>query len=154
MAKSLDKSRDQVEPASQEPELELDELSLQQDFDNLPKEQKIEMMQMFYHRSGPLPVASELAEYEQISPGAADKIINMALKEQSHRHGMEQISIDHYVKQSTTGQWLGFGIAMSSIIAAGLMGYIGQTALAIVLVGGSLATLVGLFVRNQGEGKK
>jgi uncharacterized membrane protein len=43
-------------------------------------------------RSGPLPPPSELQEFEKISPGAAARIIEMAEREQAHRHRMEELS--------------------------------------------------------------
>jgi uncharacterized membrane protein len=36
--------------------------------------------------SGPVPPSSELRAHEEILPGAADRIITMAEKEQDHRH--------------------------------------------------------------------
>ncbi len=42
-----------------------------------------------YSYAGPLPPASELNAYEQILPGAAERILAMTEKEQSHRHQSE-----------------------------------------------------------------
>lgn len=40
--------------------------------------------------SGPLPLPQHYAEYEKILPGAADRILSMAEKEQNHRHSREK----------------------------------------------------------------
>lgn len=37
--------------------------------------------------TGPLPPPEQLLQYEQISPGFADRIVTMAEKEQENRHG-------------------------------------------------------------------
>jgi uncharacterized membrane protein len=42
---------------------------------------------------GPIPPSSELAGYEQVLPGAADRLISMAEKEASHRHFIEKRSL-------------------------------------------------------------
>ena len=39
--------------------------------------------------SGPLPKAEDLAKYEALLPGAADRIFVMAEKQLSHRHDLE-----------------------------------------------------------------
>ena len=43
-----------------------------------------------HHFSGPLPRPEDLAKYDQIVPGAAARIIQMAEKEMSHRHDNEK----------------------------------------------------------------
>lgn len=45
--------------------------------------------------SGPLPLPQHYAQYEEILPGAADRILSMAEKEQSHRHG-EDDKVNNY----------------------------------------------------------
>ena len=39
-----------------------------------------------HHYSGPLPRPDDLAKYDQIVPGAAERIIKMAEAEMLHRH--------------------------------------------------------------------
>ena len=48
--------------------------------------QVIEVAESF---SGPLPIPQHFREYEEISPGAAKLIIDMARNEQIHRHQVE-----------------------------------------------------------------
>lgn len=51
------------------------------------RHQQVIMAQQF--RSGPLPASQELEHYNQIVPGAAERIIAMAEGEQGHRHKVE-----------------------------------------------------------------
>lgn len=44
------------------------------------------------HREGPIPAPQELFEYDRLVPGAADRIIAMAEREQAHRINMEDLS--------------------------------------------------------------
>jgi len=41
------------------------------------------------HYSGPLPPSTELDQYNQILPGAAERILAMAESEAKHRHALE-----------------------------------------------------------------
>jgi uncharacterized membrane protein len=43
---------------------------------------------------GPLPQAAELERYEQVLPGAAERIIKMAENQQVHRHQLENKRIE------------------------------------------------------------
>lgn len=45
------------------------------------------------HHSGPLPTPEDLARYDQLIPGAAERIIVMAENEQRHRTSMEQATL-------------------------------------------------------------
>lgn len=49
--------------------------------------------------AGPLPVSSEFAGYEQTLPGAAERILAMAEKEQSHRHEIELKAVDLHSRE-------------------------------------------------------
>jgi len=59
--------------------------------------------------SGPLPHPNHLSGYEQIAPGAAERIITMAEKRQNHLHEMDQGVLRVEAKDRKLGMWLGFG---------------------------------------------
>lgn len=44
--------------------------------------------------SGPLPSPEDLQRYNDISPGAAERILIMAESEQRHRHDIERLAIE------------------------------------------------------------
>lgn len=54
--------------------------------------------------SGPIPPPEALARYEEIQPGAADRIIKMAEKQQEHRMSLETKAIGGQIDQSKRGQ--------------------------------------------------
>jgi uncharacterized membrane protein len=70
-------------------------------------------------RSGPLPAASELAGYDAVLPGLAERIVAMAEREQQHRHIVDAKSLDHDFRLKTTGQYMGAGalVLMLGVIA-------------------------------------
>ena len=66
--------------------------------------------------SGPLPPPESLAEYEQISPGFADRIIQMAEKEQGHRHQLDEQRWPAQKKLLSRGQVFAFILSLSIVI--------------------------------------
>lgn len=67
--------------------------------------------------SGPLPPPEALARYEQILPGAADRITRMAEAQSAHRQGIETKVVDSNIAREKTGQWLGAGLYLFTIAA-------------------------------------
>lgn len=102
---------------------------------------------------GPLPPADVVQEYENITPGAADRILGLTEKQQEHDHRVTEkfISIHHMVvsgdsKRSTVGLWFGFAIAALGIICGTCLGLLGREWLGGVIAGVPLTYLVGVFV--------
>jgi uncharacterized membrane protein len=69
--------------------------------------------------SGPLPATQDYEGYERVLPGSANRILAMAEKEQTHRHGLDRVDFqqtDQLMKYDyaafSRGQWMGFGIAV------------------------------------------
>jgi uncharacterized membrane protein len=54
--------------------------------------------------SGPLPTSSELANYERIVPGSAERIIRMAESYAGHQQSIESKIIEYTRAESSSGQ--------------------------------------------------
>ncbi len=65
--------------------------------------------------SGPLPPPEILQRYNEIVPGAADRIIKMAESQHHHRQALEKSVVDSNVFSQKVGLGLGFIIAMTAI---------------------------------------
>ena len=61
--------------------------------------------------AGPLPVSQEFAQYEQVLPGTADRLLSITEKEVAQRHKNE----DKSVRLNGRGQIFAFIIAVLSI---------------------------------------
>lgn len=61
--------------------------NIENEFDKMPKEEQIEFVQMAMQKSfsGPLPPSDDFARYEQVTPGAGDRILKMAEDQAKHR---------------------------------------------------------------------
>ena len=94
---------------------------------------------------GPLPLPEILDEYDRVLPGAAQEIMNMALREQQHRHSMEN--------SQRVYPFLGLGsglIAFLSCVAGAIyLALSGQPVVAGLLVGAPLIGAIGWFVNSR-----
>jgi len=120
---------------------------------NLPTNRNEKGKQVVQHTSmtyeGPLPPASEFEHYERVCPGAADRILAMAEKEESHRHETEDRIVNSVIKQTKVGQVFAFSIAFGSlgtVIASLIMDRpFGAIAPAIL----ALTSLAAVFIGNK-----
>lgn len=66
--------------------------------------------------SGPLPPPEVLENYDRIVPGAAKKIIAMALRQSRHRQELERKVIESDMRRSRDGLWVGGALSLTSIL--------------------------------------
>lgn len=99
--------------------------------------------------SGPLPPPSVLGAYESLSPGLTDRIVEMAEREQAHRHRMDDETVKEETKLGKRGQLFGFIIAIAGLATAVVLGWPAHQGGAAAVVGGaSLASLVAAFLKG------
>ncbi|MDP5110172.1 MAG: DUF2335 domain-containing protein [Rickettsiaceae bacterium] len=74
-----------------------------------------------------LPPIEMLEHYEELNPGTIDKLLDMAQKEQNHRHSIDLITIEKYNKATKLGRMFSLvfvaliSIASLMLVAAGSM---------------------------------
>lgn len=95
---------------------------------------------------GPLPPPQTLGEYDNIVPGAAERIIAMAENQSDHRQKLEMIAVKGGSRDSLLGLIFGLTIGLSTVGGAVLCILNGHTIGGSVLGGSGLAGLVGVFV--------
>lgn len=98
------------------------------------------------HYSGPLPKPEDLAKYNQVVPGAAERIIAMAEKEMDFRHKSENKLQGHAVRIATVSIVFAF---VSVLILSGLVWfalYKGFDTVAASIAVGSIAAVAGVFM--------
>jgi uncharacterized membrane protein len=99
--------------------------------------------------SGPIPDPGSLDRYNQIVPGAAERIISMAESEAKHRHTIETMAIASDVDQRKRGQWFGFVIGTIALLASIYAIFKGQEKAAMVIGGTTVVGLVSVFVLGR-----
>jgi len=103
---------------------------------------------------GPLPPPEALEKYNQVLPGAAERILAMAESQQAHRQHLEKHVIESNVSAQTRGTWLGFFVAMTVIVGGIWLIHDGKNTAGLASVLTALGALVGVFVYSKYEQKK
>lgn len=101
------------------------------------------------HHSGPLPRPADMAGYEAIQTGFAERIMKMAESEQGFRHGWsgEVIKKDYDLKRRGQDYAL-IGLVILAAIAVGLI-YAGDTEAAKAVVVYGIVAVVGVFITGR-----
>ncbi|RKE10520.1 DUF2335 domain-containing protein [Catellatospora citrea] len=97
---------------------------------------------------GPIPPPDALAAYEALLPGAADRLMAMAEREQQHRFMLERVETEAPFIAARRGQFLGFAIA-GLVMACSLVMVLKDHEVAGGIIGGlDLLGLAALFVTS------
>ena len=62
--------------------------------------------------SGPLPDGESIKIYDEVIPNGGDRLMSTVEKQLDHRIEMEKTGVNRTFNQSSTGQWMGFAIAI------------------------------------------
>jgi uncharacterized membrane protein len=110
---------------------------------------------------GPLPPPELFGQYDSVVPGAADRILAMAEKEQAHRHNWEMRHLLWDGATNVLGLVFGWLLSLALVASAVYCAIIDQAFVAIVLTGfaafGAVASLIRgkqLFGRADHEVRK
>jgi uncharacterized membrane protein len=99
--------------------------------------------------SGPLPDSETMTAYNQIIPNGADRIMIMAENQSAHRISIESSLVKSQSQQSSRGQIFGFIIGLVGLISGSLLIYLGHTAGGSIIGGGTVVSLVTVFVLGK-----
>ncbi len=115
--------------------------------------QRIAQVLVSQRFQGPLPHPKHLREYEDISPGLADRIVTMAEKTLDHNIEMESKSLFAEIKDRERGMWLGAGIMALLVLGAIVVALAEATwEVPVALVGAGAIGGVGLFIKGRDGG--
>ena len=108
--------------------------------------------------SGPIPHPDTIQKYEEILPGAADRIISMAERQASHRQALEKKMIEAESRDGLLGVVFAFLLGMGCIAAAVLMVFLvpqngGAIAGALLGVTG-IGSITSNFIRSTRNNKE
>jgi len=126
---------------------------------NFPQNQPHNNQQVVVHKqevqafSGPLPHPEILRQFEQVSPGAAERIIKMAEEQSAHRRQLESQVIASDIARSKWGQILGFVIAIFGLVVSMVIAVYGNAIAGAVLGGSTIVSLVGAFMYGTNSRK-
>lgn len=125
-------------------------------FEGIPKQKKQQIIQgivvsMRKTHIGPLPDPETLAEYSEIIPNGAERIMQMAEKQLDHRMKMENKVIGGQMLQSNIGQFLAFLIGIAALVASTYCIVNGYEWSGSLLGIGGLTGLVTAFIKGRSQ---
>lgn len=111
---------------------------------------KMTSLMVSEHFSGPIPHPKHVRGYEEISPGAADRIIRMAEVRQAHHMDMDKKILAAEVADRKLGMWLG-AAAFVFLVACALVTALITDSEVIpgLFLGAAAIGGVGLFIRGR-----
>ncbi len=132
-------------------------LALERELDKagLDHEQKEIVLKAFLAQenySGPIPHPKIMQGYEDILPGAADRILSMAEEEAVHRHTVDDRCIKTDARDSLLGIIFAFILGMTCVIGGIVVivkipAFMGTVA-GLIITGGGLAGILGTFLKG------
>ena len=96
--------------------------------------------------SGPVPPPEVLEKYDNVVPGAANRILEMAEKQAAHRIHLEKTVVHEDSKRSYLGLIAGFILSATIIIGGIYLIAVGHDWAGVTLVGSNLVGLAGIFI--------
>lgn len=96
-----------------------------------------------------MPLPDFFQAYEHTLPGAADRILTMAEKQQEHRHLQQSVRLTLDGARERRGQWMGFLVAVSGIIGGVTLIMFDKPVAGFTTLVGAIGSIVGLFVWSR-----
>ena len=103
---------------------------------------------------GPIPTPPVLEYYDQILPGAAERILVMAEKEGDHRRTIEKSIVDAECRLKNRGQWFALTFSLAALCVVGMAVYFDRTAIGTAVGVSTIVGVVGLFILGRKHGAK
>jgi len=112
-------------------------------------------VQISHHEafSGPLPHPGHLAQYEQVHPGLADRIVKLVEREQEAQHEMQGNVVEHHEieirgdqRLRTMGMVLAAVVALAWMVAVAVLTLEGHDTVGGVLGGMEIVSLTSAFI--------
>lgn len=101
--------------------------------------------------SGPLPPPAILERYDQLVPGAAERILAMAERQAAHRQSLEQTVVTGNALAQRRGQVFGFVLAIAALAVGGLLVWQDKKVEGLATIITDICALVALFVLSRRE---
>ena len=108
---------------------------------------RVQMKSSLY--SAPLPPPEFLKLYEEVLPGAAKIIFDMAQAQSNHRIGLEEQTVTTNNKAMLRGQTYGMIIAITALIIAGVLAFYDKVVTSSIIGGSTIIALVSIFIKGK-----
>lgn len=93
-----------------------------------------------------LPAPEELARYEKVVPGGAERILEMAEQQSMHRREMEEKSVSAEIRGAKMKQVLTFVLALAAGVLGGVLLITGSELAGLMVLLVDAAAIVGIAI--------
>lgn len=114
---------------------------------NRPQLRAVVMRHEIYQ--GPVPQGKQFAEYEQAVPGSGMRLLDMSDSAMKAQIRLTEDAQNKDYEEARRGQWMAFGLALSTIIGASVIAAFGGAWPGAVFGTGGLAAIVYLFIQGK-----
>ncbi|MHA8064989.1 hypothetical protein, partial [Aquirufa aurantiipilula] len=119
---------------------------------DIPKEKRqtlISAIMMTKHHSGPLPDGETMEKYNELIPRGAERLMEMLEKKVDAGIKHDETNLKRTLNQRSRGQWMGFILVLVMTFVGYSFAEKGHEALAMVIFGGEIGILAGIFVLGK-----
>lgn len=118
-------------------------------FENVPR-----MVRQVSAFQGPLPPPAMLAQYDDICPGLADRIVSLTERQQGHRIDIESRSVTASIWNERLGQIFAFIICMFTLVSSVWLISKDFAWSGSLLAGGTMTGLAYIFITGRKQNEK
>jgi uncharacterized membrane protein len=104
--------------------------------------------------SGPIPPPSVLAQYNEVLPNGAERIMTMAERQSQHREALEKKVVDGNVASQTRGSYFAFILLFITIVGGLYLLHEGKSIVGLSAIVASVGGAVGVFFYSKREQRK
>jgi len=101
----------------------------------------------------PLPPASEMERYQQLTPDATNRILSMAENQSSHRQEIEKIAVKSGALNSLLGVIAAFLLGTFTILGGIWLAFVGDATAGALVTSVGMAGLAGVFIYGTRSNK-
>jgi uncharacterized membrane protein len=104
--------------------------------------------------SGPLPHPETLQQFDALVENGAERIFQQWEREAAHRRAYEDRALRAHLRLDAVGRAMAFIFAMSTLGLAAWFATIGESWIAALFGGGTIATVATAFISRSGKRSK
>lgn len=115
-----------------------------------PEQSRSELPQILEIKyEAPLPPPHMVRQFEEILPGAADRIFTLMEEQSHHRHGLENTKLHADIASERRGQIIGASLAFVAMVAGFVLIYKGKSIPGTIVFISTCASLIGIFIAGK-----
>lgn len=114
----------------------------------------LETRQISVSWKGPVPPPEVMSQYEDLAPGSAKQMLDMAHAQQQHRMDMEKMVVSGNNRRAERGQVMAFSVVLLAFGFAGWMVFLGQALAGSTALFAAIASLAVVFIRGRSGQEK